>query len=133
MAPAFCRLNLLGSFVFVQLEVQDISQFSISAILKFANILPQTDTGWGELSATSNITLQCLQNRAARIVLRRDSSKDTLNVLGWTELETKRKRHKCVLVYKCHNNLVPQYLSYYITGNYTPFAVHLQKISIHLC
>ena len=52
-------------------------------------------------------TLQRLQNRAARIVLRRDSSKDTLNVLGWVELETKRKRHKCALVYKCLNNLVP--------------------------
>ena len=38
--------------------------------------------------------LQRLQNRAARIVLRRDSSKDTFNALGWAELETKRKRHK---------------------------------------
>ena len=68
-----------------------------------------------ELSATSTKTLQRLQNRAARIVLRRDSSKDTFNVLGWAELETQRKRHKCVLVYKCRlNNLVPQYLSDYL-------------------
>ena len=52
------------------------------------------DTAWGELSATSSKTLQRLQNRAARIVLRRDSSKDTFNALGWAELETKRKRHK---------------------------------------
>ena len=59
---------------------------------------------WGEPSATSSKTLQRLQNRAARIVLRRDSSKDTFNVLGWAELETKWKRHKCVLVYKCLNN-----------------------------
>ena len=70
-------------------------------------ILCYTDTVWGELSATSSKTLQRLQNRAARIVLRRDSSKDTFNVLGWAELETKRKRHKCVLVYKYLKNLVP--------------------------
>ena len=70
-------------------------------------ILCYTDTEFGELSATSSKTLQRLQNRAARIVLRRDSCKDTFNVLRWTKLETKRKRHKCVLVYKCLNNLVP--------------------------
>ena len=45
-------------------------------------ILCYTDTVWGELSAISSKTLQRLQNRAARIVLRRDSSKDTFNVLG---------------------------------------------------
>ena len=47
---------------------------------------------WGELLATSSKIQQWLQNRAARIVLRCDSSKDTFNVLGWVELETKRKR-----------------------------------------
>jgi len=62
-------------------------------------LLCYTDTMLGELSATSSKTLQRSQNRAARIVLRRDSSKDTFNVLGWTKLETKRKRQKCVLVY----------------------------------
>ena len=61
---------------------------------------------WGDLLATSGKILQRLQNRAARIVLRRDSSKDTFSVLGWVELETKRKRHKCTLVYKCLNSLI---------------------------
>jgi len=82
-------------------------------------ILCYTDTLWGELLATSSKILQRLQNRAARMVLRRDSSNwDTFNVLGWVELETKRKRHKCTLVYKCLNNLVPKYLSDYFTRNY---------------
>ncbi|PFX24880.1 hypothetical protein AWC38_SpisGene10529 [Stylophora pistillata] len=45
-------------------------------------ILCYTDTVWVELSATSSKTLQRLQNRAARIVLWHDSSKDTFNVLG---------------------------------------------------
>ena len=96
-------------------------------------ILCYTDTVWGELSATSSKTLQRLQNRAARIVLRRDSSKDTFNVLGWAELETKRKRHKCVLVYKCLNNLVPQYLSDYFTRNYNVHSYNTRRrTDLHL-
>ena len=55
-------------------------------------ILCYTDTVWGELSATSSKTLQRLQNRVARIVLRRDSSKDTFDVLVWAQLEVKRKK-----------------------------------------
>ena len=61
-------------------------------------ILSYTDTTWGELSVGSSKSLQWLQNRAARIILKRDSSRDTFNVLGWTDLETNRKIHKCVLV-----------------------------------
>jgi len=79
-------------------------------------ILCYTDTVWGELSATSSKILQRLQNRAVPIVLSRDSSKDTFNVLGWVELETKRKRHKCTLVYKCLNNLLPKYLSDFLSA-----------------
>lgn len=80
------------------------------------------DTVWGELSATSSKTLQWLQNRTARIVLRHDSSKETFNVLGWAELETKWKRQKCTLVFKCLNNLVPEYLSDYFTRNCNDFC-----------
>ena len=54
-------------------------------------ILCYTDTVWGELCATSSQKLQCLENRAACIILRRDSSKDAFNVLGWTKLETTEK------------------------------------------
>jgi len=88
---------------------------------------------WGELSATSGKTLQHLQNRAARIVLRRDSSKDTFNVLGWIKLETKWKRQKCVLVYKCLNNLLPQYLGDYFTRNYNVHSYNTRRRSdLHL-
>ena len=34
MVSTFCRLIFLGSFVFVQQEVHEISQFSMPAILK---------------------------------------------------------------------------------------------------
>ena len=82
---------------------------------------------WGELPATFSKTLQRLQNQAARIVLRCDSSEDTFNVLGWAELETKRKRQKCILVYKCLNNLVPQYLSDYFTRNYNVHSYNTRR------
>ena len=96
-------------------------------------ILCYTETVWGELSATSSKTLQRLQNRAGRIVLRRGSSKDTFNVLGWAEPETKWKRHKCTLVYKCLNNLVPKYLSDYFTRNYNVHSYNTRRrTDLHL-
>lgn len=96
-------------------------------------ILCYTDTVRGKLSATSSKTLQRLQNYAARIVLKRDSSQDTFNVLGWAELETKRKRHKCVLVYKCLNYLVPQYLSDFFTRNYNVHSYNTRRrTNLHL-
>ena len=82
-------------------------------------ILCYNDTAWGELSATSSKTLQRLQNRATRIILRRNFCKDTFSFLGWAELQMKRKRHKRVLVYKCLNKLVPQYLCNYFIRKYS--------------
>ena len=96
-------------------------------------ILCYTDTAWGELSATSSKTLQRLQNRATRIVLRRDFCKDTLIFLGWAELQMKRKRHKCVLVYKCLNMLVPQYLCNYFIRNYNVHGYETRRrTNLHL-
>lgn len=93
-------------------------------------ILCYTDTVWGELSANPSKTLHQLQIRAAHIVLRRDSSKDTIiDVPGWVELETKRKRHKCTLVYKCLNNLVPKYLSDDFTRNYNVLSYNFYIIA----
>ena len=75
------------------------------------------DTAWGTISIGCSKNLQKLQNRAARIILRRESSRDIFNILKWTGLETNRKIHKCVLVFKCLHNLVPEYLSCYFTRN----------------
>ena len=96
--------------------------FSIEKNLSCNNTaIRDTDTVWDELSATSSQNLQRLQNRAARIVLRRDFSKDAFNVLGWTKLETKRKRHKCVLV------------SDYFTRNYILHSYNTRrKTDLHL-
>jgi len=38
-------------------------------------------------------------------------------MLGRVDLETQRKSHKCILVLKCLNELVPPYLSGYFIKN----------------
>ena len=58
-----------------------------------------------------------LQNRAARIVLRRKTSKNAFHLLYWLSLACKGKLHKCSLVFKCLNNLVPKYLKEYFIRN----------------
>ena len=77
--------------------------------------------------------LQQLQKRAARIILRRDSSNDTFKVLEWADLEINRKIHKCVLVSKCLYDLVSQYLSNYFIGN-SSLHIHYtrRKSDFHL-
>ena len=54
------------------------------------------DVAWSEISEGCCKELQRLQNRAARIILRRKTSKDTLRVLNWLSLTCRRKLHKCI-------------------------------------
>ena len=75
-----------------------------------------TDVAWGEISKGFCKELHCLQNRAARITLRKNTSNDTFCVLNWLNL-TSRKMNKCSLVFKWLNNIVPKYLTQYFTGN----------------
>ena len=82
-------------------------------------VLCYTDTAWGELSVECKSRLQRLQNRAARIIVRQDSTSEALKTLGWPNLETIRKRNKSILVFKCLNDLVPQYLSDYFNRNHS--------------
>jgi hypothetical protein len=83
----------------------------------FEPVLNYADTALGNLSIGCSTRLQRLQNRGGRIITRRDSSRDALNLLNWTDLETNRKIHNCFLVCKCLPNLVPEYLSDYFTRN----------------
>ena len=70
-------------------------------------IFNYTDTVWGGLSIGCGKNLQCLQNRAAHIVQGRSTTEEAFQMLGWINLETQRIMHKCILVYKCLNNLAP--------------------------
>ena len=82
-------------------------------------VLCCTDTAWDELSVECKSRLQCLQNRATRIIARRDSTSEVLKTLGWPNVEAIRKRNKSILVYKCLNDLVPQYLCDYFSRNHS--------------
>ena len=96
-------------------------------------ILSYTDTAWGELSVASSKSFQRLQNRAARIIQKRDSFRDSFNALGWVDLETNRKIHKCMLVFKCLHGLVPQYLCDYFIRNCNVHSYNTRrKTDIHL-
>ena len=63
--------------------------------------------------------MQKLQNRAARVVIKRDALEETFQ-LNWLNLESCRKIRKCVLVYKSLNGLVlvPEYLCNYFKFNH---------------
>ena len=92
-----------------------------------------TDTVWGGLSIGCSNSLQRLQNRAAHIIQRRATTKESFKMLGWVALETQRKAHKCILVFKCLNELVPPYLSDYFIRNQTIHTYKtIQSNDIHL-
>ena len=95
-------------------------------------VLCYTDTAWVELSVECKSRLQRLQNRTARIIVRRDSTSEALKSLGWPNLETIRKRNKSILVYKCLNDLVPQYLCGYFSRNHSFHSYNtLRREDIH--
>ena len=77
-------------------------------------IFDHADTSWGVLSEVCNNELQRLQNRAACIVLRRNRTENCLSSLNWLHLSTRRKIHRCVLVFKIFN-CVPVYFNDYFT------------------
>ena len=92
-----------------------------------------TDTVWGTLLIRCSNSLQHLQNKAANIILRRARTEESFKMLGWVNLETQRKAHKCSLLFKCLSELVPPYLSDYFIRNR---PIHTYKTSqrnnIHL-
>ena len=80
-------------------------------------IFNYTDTVWGRLSIGCGKNLQRLQNRAAHIVQGRSTTEEAFQMLGWINLKTQRIMHKCILVYKCLNNLAPPYFGDYFIRN----------------
>ena len=75
------------------------------------------DVAWGEISEGCCKELHRIQNRAARIMLRNNTSNHAFCVLNWLNLASRRKMHKCILVFQCLNNVVPKYLTQYFTRN----------------
>ena len=52
------------------------------------------DVAWGK-------ELQRLQNRAARIILGKNTSNDNFCVQNWLNLASRTKMHRCIQVFKC--------------------------------
>ena len=75
------------------------------------------DVAWEKILEGWRKELYRLQNRAAWIILRKNTSNDTFCVLNWLNVASRKKMHKCIPVFKCLNNLVPKYLMQYFTRN----------------
>ena len=62
--------------------------------------------------------LERVQKRAGRMVLgvpRRTSTREVYDTLKWTNLRTRWKINRCLMVHKCLNSNVPEYLSNHFT------------------
>ena len=46
-------------------------------------------------------------------------TEEAFKMLAWVNFETQTKAHKCILVFKCLNDLVTPYLSSYFIRNHT--------------
>ena len=75
------------------------------------------DVGWNKISEGCKHELQRLQNKASRIILQRNRTGDSLKILNWMNLENRRSMHVCILVFKCINMMVPEYLCGYFNQN----------------
>ena len=63
------------------------------------------------------------RKKTARIQ-ERLTGEEAFKMLGWADLETQRNAHKCILLFKCLNDLVPPYVSdYFITNR----SIHTYK------
>jgi len=79
------------------------------------------DVVWGNLNRTLTTRLQELQNRAARIITREGYDVRSTTIRGelsWDDLETTRRKHIAILLYKIVNNRSPGYLiDLFVKGN----------------
>ena len=98
----------------VSVSVSLSLSLSLSLILSLVKpLFDYCDAVWGDLNKSLTARLQKLQNRAARIITRKgydERSADIRKELGWDDLETSRKKHLAILMYKIMNNKAPGYL-----------------------
>ena len=62
--------------------------------------------------------------QSSTLIQRSATTEESFRMLGWVDLETQRKAHKCILAFKCLNELFPPYLSDYFIRNHT---IHTYK------
>ena len=80
-------------------------------------ILDYCDTVWSCCGKGNTKLIEKLQKRAARIVMKSDSSDNALHNLKWEVLETRRNRHTFNLAKKCLVGCCPNFLRNYFMLN----------------
>ena len=85
---------------------------------------------WGSCGETRLLTLQKLQNRAARIVTNSSyvaPADELIEKLNWPTISEIIKRDTVTMVYKSLNGLVPMYLSNIFSRNSTRDTIYLRN------
>ena len=85
---------------------------------------------WGSCGETRLLTLQKLQNRAARIVTNSSyvaPADELIEKLNWPTISEIIKRDTVTMVYKSLNGLVPMYLSNIFSKNSTRDTIYLRN------
>ena len=101
-------LKRLSEFLPSQL-LNKLYQSNIQSIIDYCC------TVWGHSGSGNLSKLQIYQNRAARIVCKYCDHDihgiDLVRYLGWHTVEDRIKYFTSVLMFKCLNNIVPEYIS----------------------
>ena len=87
---------------------------------------------WDNVGITLAEKLQKLQNRAARVITHStyDIRSHTLRQqLGWDDLQTRRNKHKAIMMYKIYHGLCPDYLSEMFTSRSMSTHYGLRSVS----
>ena len=85
---------------------------------------------WGNLNSTLSTRLQKLQNWAARIITHKGYDVRSLDIrkqLGWNDLESIRRKHTAILMYKTVNKKAPDYLSDLFTSSNNDFDLRWKE------
>ena len=107
------RIGLLGRIR------KQLTTYSASKIFKafIRPIFDYCDCTRAGCNKTDSNTLERLQRRAARIVLKISSSDVALESLKWGNLYNRRNKHILKLVNKCLKGCTPQHFKQYFTYN----------------
>ena len=92
----------------------------IRKLLYQSFVLPHCSVVWNSCSTTLIKRIERIQNYALRIILRKPpltSSESLRQTLGWTTLETRRKKVLLYQVHRCITNRAPSYLCSRFTPN----------------
>jgi len=92
-----------------------VPQHTLKTIYKslIEPLFDSCDVVWGNLNKTLTTRLQRLQNRTARIIARKGYGVRSSTIpeeLRWDDLETTRRKHVAILMYKIVNKRAPSYL-----------------------